>query len=99
MSSGAAGRGRGVSATLIIESSSALIIVGLIFALDFMCLSTPDRALFGFLRKKLAVRTCATSPHSEPCTTQQGGGKTLNIIISGLCRPDSSAESSGSCRR
>lgn len=41
----------------VIENTSALIIVGLIFAFGFMCLTIPTGALFGFFSKKLAVRT------------------------------------------
>ncbi|MFE4542285.1 amino acid ABC transporter permease [Arthrobacter sp. NPDC056727] len=41
----------------VIENTSALIVVGLIFALGFMCLTIPAGAVFGFLSKKLAVRS------------------------------------------
>lgn len=41
----------------VIENTSALIVVGLIFAMGFMCLTIPTGAIFGFLSKKLAVRT------------------------------------------
>jgi His/Glu/Gln/Arg/opine family amino acid ABC transporter permease subunit len=41
----------------VIENTSALIIVGLIFALGFMCLTIPTGAIFGYFSKKLAVRT------------------------------------------
>ncbi|MET3174673.1 UNVERIFIED_ORG: glutamate transport system permease protein [Arthrobacter sp. UYCu721] len=41
----------------VTENTSALIVVGLIFAFGFMCLTIPTGAVFGFLSKKLAVRT------------------------------------------
>jgi glutamate transport system permease protein len=41
----------------VIENTSALIVVGLIFALGFMCLTLPTGAAFSYLSKKLAVRT------------------------------------------
>ncbi|MFJ4208112.1 amino acid ABC transporter permease [Paenarthrobacter sp. NPDC089675] len=40
----------------VIENTSALIIVGLIFAFGFMCLTIPTGAVFGFLSKKMAVQ-------------------------------------------
>ncbi|CAI3794314.1 amino acid ABC transporter permease [Pseudarthrobacter sp. MM222] len=40
----------------VIENTSALIIVGLIFALGFMILTIPTGAVFGYLSKKLEIR-------------------------------------------
>jgi His/Glu/Gln/Arg/opine family amino acid ABC transporter permease subunit len=40
----------------VIENTSALIVVGLIFALGFMALTLPTGALFGFLSKKLEIK-------------------------------------------
>ncbi|MEV7135617.1 amino acid ABC transporter permease [Arthrobacter sp. NPDC093128] len=40
----------------VIENTSALIVVGLIFALGFMVLTLPTGALFGFLSKKLEIK-------------------------------------------
>lgn len=40
----------------VIENTSALIVVGLIFALGFMILTIPTGAVFGYLSKKLEIR-------------------------------------------